>query len=141
MSANYHFKSERRVGEVAGEFHRRRKHRKHHHRRHHRREDFAVEGIQEAGIDLSKKFAKLRKRCEARRLVEAIRRCDHRTVNEIFDWRCRAIHFFKKPGFDCVKICCSFGRGSAVISFDICVRSLHHHRGFCCGGFFGNRFY
>lgn len=89
-----------------------------------RRDDFAVEGIQEAGRDLSRKFAKLRRRCQARRLVAAIRHCDCRTVNELFNWRCRAINFYKRPGFDCVTISCRFGRGSAFITFDICVRSL-----------------
>ncbi|WP_238188209.1 hypothetical protein [Paenibacillus sp. L3-i20] len=122
-----------RRGSVAGDF---RRHRKHH--RHHRRDDdFAVEGIQEAGRDLSRKFANLRRRCQARRLVEAIRHCDCRVVNELFDWHCRAINFFKKPGFDCVRICCSFGRHSAVISFTICVRrrfdGCHRHGFDGCG--------
>lgn len=104
-----------------------------------RRDDFAVEGIQDAGRDLSRKFANLRRRCQARKLVAAIRHCDCRAVNELFNWRCRAINFYKRPGFDCVKICCSFGRGSAVISFDICVRSLYNGYGY--GNGFGNGFY
>jgi len=114
--------------------------RRRHHRRHHRRhEDFAVEGIQEMGADLSRSFAKLRKRRKARRLVAAIRHCDRRAINEIFEWRCREICFFRKPGFDCVKISCCFGRGSAFVTFDICVRSLNR----CCGfdGGFRNGFF
>ncbi|MBH5318683.1 hypothetical protein I6N90_12830 [Paenibacillus sp. GSMTC-2017] len=107
--------------EVSG-LRRNRRHHRHHDRRRHHRDDFAVEGIQEAGRELSRRFANLRRRCQARRLVEAIRHCDCRVVNELFEFHCRAIHFFKKPGFDCVRICCTFGRDSAVISFDICVR-------------------
>ncbi|MFF2889827.1 hypothetical protein [Paenibacillus sp. NPDC057967] len=108
--------------------------RRRHHRKHHRRhDDFAVEGIQDLGGELSRSFAKLRKRCKARKLVAAIRRCDRRAINEIFDWKCREICFFRKPGFDCVKISCCSRRGSAVITFDICVRSLNRCHGGGCG--------
>lgn len=109
-------------------------------RHHHHRDDFAVEGIQDMGRDLSRSFAKLRRRCKARKLVAAIRHCDRRAVNEIFDWKCREICFFKKPGFDCVKISCCFGRGSAFVTFDICVRSLNRCNGYG-NGFYGNGFY
>ncbi|RJE84261.1 hypothetical protein D3P07_23100 [Paenibacillus sp. 1011MAR3C5] len=106
-------------------------------RRRHHHDDFAVEGIQDLGGELSRSFAKLRRRCKARKLVAAIRHCDRRAINEIFDWKCREICFFKKPGYDCVKISCCSGRGSAVITFDICVRSLNRRNGYGYGGGYG----
>lgn len=104
-------------------------------RNHHRRDDFVVEGVQDMGRELGQKFNNLRRRCKARKLVAAIRHCDHRAVNELFDWHCRSIHFYKRPGYDCVRICCSFNRGAVVVSFDICVRSLYNGYG---NGFYGN---
>ncbi|WP_168118687.1 hypothetical protein [Paenibacillus sp. HB172176] len=102
------------------------------HRRHHRHHHFdpAVEGIQDAGRDLSKTFAKLEKRCKARRIVHAIRNCDARAVNSVLDHHCRVQCFFKRPGYDCVRICCSFNRGAATVTFDICVRSLNNGYGY-----------
>lgn len=126
--------SHRRNDRVAGVVNGRRK--RHHHRR--RFDDFAVEGVQDMGRELSNAFNKLRRRRKARKLVAAIRHCDHRAVNEIFDWRCRSVHFFKRPGYDCVKICCSFDRGATFVTFDICVRSLYNGYG---NGFYGNGFY
>ncbi|MCU6712799.1 hypothetical protein M6D81_29265 [Paenibacillus sp. J5C_2022] len=94
-------------------------------RRHRRRrrffDDSAVEGIQEAGKVLGADFNNLRRRSQARKLAAAIRHCDARAVNNLFDFPCRTVCFFKRPGFDCVKICCFFGRGSVNITLDICV--------------------
>lgn len=131
-----HFQHGRRShNRVGGVISGRRRRRHHRHHRHHRREDRAVEGIQQAGRELSDTFRRLQRRCKARKLVEAIRRCDAHTVNRLLDRDCRVHCFFRKPGFDCVKICCRFGRGdSAFVTFDICVRSVSneffHHR--CC---------
>ncbi|MDQ6421338.1 hypothetical protein RB620_18080 [Paenibacillus sp. LHD-117] len=101
----------------------------------HRHRGNAVRGVQEAGRELSQSFARLRKRSNARKLVAAIRHCDFRAVNRLLDRDCRAVCFFKKPGYDCVKIACGFGRNnSAIVNFDICVRSLRHRCGGGCGG-------
>ena len=129
MSANLQVSHLKRSGNnVAGAMSGRRKH-------HHHRDDFAVEGIQDAGRVLGAKFNNLRKRCKARKLVAAIRHCDARTIHDLFGHHCKVLHFFKRPGYDCVKLCCSFDRGAAVVTFDICVRSLN--RG-CGNGFYGN---
>ncbi|OBR62397.1 hypothetical protein A7K91_01920 [Paenibacillus oryzae] len=109
-------------------------------RKFHHHEDFAVEGIQEISRDLSKTFARLRCRRNARRLVHAIRCCDAATINCLLaGCHSRVVCFFKKPGYDCVKIC-SFGRGgAATITFDICVRSLcnGYGNGYGYGGGYG----
>jgi hypothetical protein len=108
--------------------------------RHHDRIEFDVAGVQDAGRQLSRTFRRLRNRRNARRLVEAIRHCNHHEVNRLLSRDCRAVCFFKKPGFDCVKIACGFGRrNSVIVSFDICVRSLHDRcgRGCGCGGYGG----
>ncbi|MHA7966595.1 hypothetical protein ACX93W_21010 [Paenibacillus sp. CAU 1782] len=127
-----------RVGDVAGASRRKCRRRRRHHR-----EEFAVEGIQEVSRDLSRTFARLRNRRNARMLVHAIRHCDARTINFLLaGHRSRVVCFFRKPGFDCVKIC-SFGRdGAATVTFDICVRSLHngYGNGFGYGGGFGGGF-
>lgn len=109
-------------------------------RKHRRREEFAVEGIQDVSRDLSRTFARLRNRRNARRLVDAIRRCDAATIHFLLaGHRSRVVCFFRRPGFDCVKIV-TFGRdGAATVTFDICVRSLHHgfRNEFGFGGEFG----
>ncbi|MCR2804210.1 hypothetical protein [Paenibacillus soyae] len=131
MSANLQVSHNRRRGNnVAGAMNGRRKH---HHHHHHRRDDFAVEGIQDAGRVLGARFNDLRKRCKARRLVAAIRHCDARTIHDLFGHHCRVVCFFKRPGYDCVKLSCSFDRGAAVVTFDICVRSLNRGCGCGCG--------
>lgn len=109
----------------------------HYRRRHHRDSDSAVEGVQQAGRVLSDTFKELERRCKARRIVAAIRHCDARAVNSVLDRHCRVQCFFRRPGYDCVKICCSFNGGATVVSFDICVRSLNY--GY--NGFNGNNGY
>ncbi|MHA6482311.1 hypothetical protein ACX1C1_10480 [Paenibacillus sp. strain BS8-2] len=112
-----------------------------HHGHRHRR-GRAVAGVQEAGRELSNTFGKLRKRSNARKLVAAIRHCDARAVNRLLTSDCRTVCFFKRPGHDCVKVACGFGRaGAAIVTFDICVRNAFD-RGHGCGcGGFGNGFY
>lgn len=92
-------------------------------RKRRRRNDTAVEGVQESGRVLSRFFDKLERRCKARKLVDAIRRCDAWAVQDLLDdRRCRVLGFCPRPGFDCVKICCVFGRRrNVVVTFDICV--------------------
>lgn len=114
--------------------------------RHHRRGG-AVRGVQEAGSELSDTFGKLRKRCNARKLVAAIRHCDARAVNHLLTRDCRTVCFFKRPGYDCVKVACGFGRrGATIVTFEICVRNAFD-RGCGCGfgggygGGYGNGFF
>lgn len=93
----------------------------------------AVRGVQEAGRELSHTFGKLRRRRDARRLVAAIRHCDAREVNRLLTSDCRTVCFFKRPGYDCVKVACGYGRaGATIVTFDICVRSAYD-QGCGCG--------
>lgn len=111
-----------------------------HHGNRHRRGN-AVRGVQEAGRELSNTFGKLRRRSDARRLVAAIRHCDAREVNRLLTTDCRTVCFFKKPGYDCVKVACGFGRrGATIVTFDICVRNAFDHGGCGCGGGYGGGF-
>lgn len=101
-------------------------------RRRHRRVDFAVEGIQDAGRELSDLFRRLRRRRNAERLVAAIRHRDVCAIKHLLGCHCKVEFFFCRPGYECVKICCSFNRGAATVSFDICVRRLFDERQQCC---------
>lgn len=93
----------------------------------------AVRGVQEAGRELSNTFGKLRRRCDARKLVAAIRHCDAREVNRLLTSDCRTVCFFRRPGYHCVKVACGFGRaGATIVTFDICVRDAYNH-GCGCG--------
>lgn len=93
------------------------------------RRDPAVEGIQDAGKELSKIFKRLEHEEVAERLVRAIRCHDARAVQNIIGCDCRVVHFFCTDRSDCVRICCSFGRDHAVtISFDICIRRENRNR-------------
>ncbi|WP_028612737.1 hypothetical protein [Paenibacillus harenae] len=90
-----------------------------------RKQDPAVEGVQEAGKELSKIFDQLRNENVAEKLVKAIRCHDARTIQRLLDCDCRVVSFFRMRDKDCVRICCQFGRYNDVtVTFDICVRSV-----------------
>lgn len=114
----------------------------HHHCSNGNRQDPAVAGVQDAGKELSKVFAKLKSEEVAERLVRAIRRHDARAVQQIVGCDCRVVDFFRTRNADCVRVRCSFGPyKDVVVSFDICVRRAvddisdrqdrPHHNG-CC---------
>ena len=87
------------------------------------RRDPAVEGVQDAGKELSKVFGKLKNEEVAERLVRAIRRHDARAVQQIVGCDCHVVDFFRTRNADCVRVRCSFGPyRDVVVSFDICVR-------------------
>lgn len=93
------------------------------------RRDPAVEGVQEAGKELSQIFKHLKNEEVAERLVRAIRCHDARAVQRIIGCECRVVHFFCTHRSDCVRICCSFGRDRDVtVSFDICIKRREDHR-------------
>ncbi|MCM3630381.1 hypothetical protein M3194_23905 [Paenibacillus glycanilyticus] len=106
----------------------------------HDRQDPAVEGVQDAGKELSKVFGNLRNEEVAEKLVRAIRRHDARTVQKLVGCDCRVVDFFRTRNADCVRVRCSFGRWKdVVVTFDICIRRAvddisdqPHHNGGCC---------
>jgi hypothetical protein len=86
------------------------------------RRDGAVEGIQEAGADLSDLFHQLKNPVCAARLVRAIRCRNRRGVEELIGANCNVVCFFHHGRMSCVRIECVFGQCCDVrISFDICV--------------------
>jgi hypothetical protein len=91
-----------------------------------RREDPAVEGVQEAGKELSEIFKQLKDERTAAMLVRAIRCRDARAIQNLLDCNCRVVNFFCTRDKDCVRICCQFGRFNDVtVTFDICIRRVH----------------
>ncbi|MBD2872904.1 hypothetical protein [Paenibacillus arenilitoris] len=104
-----------------------------------KKQDPAVEGVQEAGKELSEIFRQLKNEEVAEKLVRAIRSRDAKTINCLLDCDCRVVNFFSTREFDCVRISCRFGRyNDVVITFDICVRRVRdevggvQNRNSCC---------
>ncbi|WP_338554207.1 hypothetical protein [Paenibacillus sp. KS-LC4] len=94
-----------------------------------RRTDPAVEGVQDAGKELSKIFKRLENEEVAEKLVKAIRCHDARAVQNIIGCDCKVVQFFCTQRSDCVRVCCLFGRDNEVtISFDICIKRENIHR-------------
>lgn len=86
------------------------------------RRDGAVEGIQEAGADLSRFFGHLENPVTAARLVRAIRCRNRKVVEELIGSNCQVVCFFHQGRYACVRIACVFGECCNVrITFDICV--------------------
>ena len=86
------------------------------------RRDGAVEGIQEAGADLSDLFCQLKNPVVAAKLVRAIRCRNRKVIEELIGANCEVVCFFHQGRFACVRIACVFGNCCDVrISFDICV--------------------
>ncbi|SFT20136.1 hypothetical protein [Paenibacillus sp. BC26] len=84
--------------------------------------DGAVEGIQEAGADLSDLFCQLRSPVVAAKLVRAIRCRNRKVVEELIGSNCNVVCFFHQGRMACVRISCVFGNCCDVrITFDICV--------------------
>ncbi|REE78795.1 hypothetical protein A8990_12472 [Paenibacillus taihuensis] len=86
------------------------------------RRDGAVEGIQEAGQDLSNLFCHLRSPENAAKLVRGIRCRNRKLVNSLLGDNCEVVCFFHQGRYACVRIACVFGECCDVrITFDICV--------------------
>ncbi|WP_308637736.1 hypothetical protein [Paenibacillus silvisoli] len=86
------------------------------------RRDGAVEGIQEAGQDLSELFCQLRSPETAAKLVRAIRCRNRKVVEDLIGQNCHVVCFFHQGRMACVRIACVFGECCDVrITFDICV--------------------
>ncbi|WP_219835192.1 hypothetical protein [Paenibacillus sp. R14(2021)] len=86
------------------------------------RRDGAVEGIQEAGADLSDLFCQLKNPEAAAKLVRAIRCRNRKVIEDLIGNNCNVVCFFHQGRFACVRIACVFGDCCSVrISFDICV--------------------
>ncbi|SFI73992.1 hypothetical protein SAMN02799624_01960 [Paenibacillus sp. UNC496MF] len=95
------------------------------------RRDGAVEGIQEAGADLSDLFCQLKNPVVAAKLVRAIRCRNRKIVEELIGANCQVVCFFHQGRFSCVRIACTFGNCCDVrISFDICVSQGNCHNVF-----------
>lgn len=92
------------------------------------RRDGAVEGIQEAGADLSDLFGQLKNPMVAAKLVRAIRCRNRKVIEELIGANCNVVCFFHQGRFACVRIACVFGNCCDVrISFDICVSMGNCH--------------
>ncbi|CAM4095012.1 hypothetical protein L1N85_10505 [Paenibacillus alkaliterrae] len=92
---------------------------------HKHKQDPAVEGVQEAGKELSDIFKQLKNENVAEKLVKAIRCRDARAVQSLLDCDCRVVDFFCTHDKDCVRICCAFGRYKDVtVTFDICIKRV-----------------
>ncbi|QHW31597.1 hypothetical protein GZH47_12595 [Paenibacillus rhizovicinus] len=86
------------------------------------RRDPAVEGIQEAGADLSDLFHQFKNPVVAAKVVRAIRCRNRKLLEELIGANCHVVCFFHQGRFSCVRIECTFGQCCDVrISFDICV--------------------
>lgn len=89
-------------------------------------DDPAVEGIQDAGKELSCIFNFMQNRAVAEELAKAIRWRESRVVQEILrhcGCDCKVVAFFCTNESDCVRICCEFGKWNEVkVTFDICIK-------------------
>lgn len=90
-----------------------------------KKQDPAVQGVQEAGKELSDFFKKLKCEENAETLVRAIRDRNEKAIQCLLDCNCKVVCFFSTRDQDCVRICCSFGRWNDVtVTFDICIKKL-----------------